>query len=449
VSDSLSSSRPIVSPQPAGIEARVTRKLQSHILPFAMLLYLVSFLDRLNVGFAAFTMNKAIGLSPAMFGFGGGLFFVGYVLVQVPSNLFMMRVGARVWIARVVIAWGVVSLCSAFVVGPISFCAMRFLLGIAESGFFPGMILYISLWFPARQRAVAVAVFMAAAPLSMAVGSPVSGALMELRPFLGLANWQWLFILEALPAILLGFLTLRVLADKPEHASWLDDEERNWLRQTLAAEHAHESAPESGWHSTWAVLRQPRVLLLVLVYFGNSAGLYAQGYWSPLLIREFGYAPHIVGWLNALPGVVGVVGMVLWARNSDRTLERTWHVALPCLAGCAGLVWAGYAQAIPAVIVALAAANFGVNAAKGPVWAVPSQFLSGARVAVGIGLINSLGNLGGFAGPVLIGWIKGRWGSYIGGLNAVGAMMLLSAVVMVAMGRSGQSASPEFRQPAG
>ncbi len=201
------------------MEARVTRKLQLRILPFAMLLYLVSFLDRLNVGFAALTMNKALGLTPAMYGLGGGLFFVGYVLVQVPSNLLLLRVGARTWIARVVIAWGIVSLCSAFVVGPWSFYAMRFLLGVAEAGFFPGMLLYLSLWFPARQRAVAIAVFMAAAPLSTAIGSPISGALMELPRMMGLANWQWLYILEALPAILLGFLTLGVLTDKPAAGS--------------------------------------------------------------------------------------------------------------------------------------------------------------------------------------------------------------------------------------
>jgi MFS transporter, ACS family, tartrate transporter len=425
----------------AGIEARVTRKLQAHILPFAMLLYLVSFLDRLNVGFAAFTMNKAIGLTPQMFGFGGGLFFIGYVLVQVPSNLIMMRVGARTWISRVVVAWGIVSLCSAFAVGPISFCVLRFLLGIAESGFFPGMLLYISLWFPARQRAVAIAIFMAAAPLSMAVGSPISGALMELPRIAGLANWQWLFIIEALPAIVLGFVALRALTDKPEHAAWLDEEERGWLLETLAAERAHAGIAESGWLTTLAVLRDPRVLILALIYFGNSAGLYAQGYWSPLLIKEFGYAPHIVGWLNAMPGVVAVVGMVFWARNSDRTLERTWHVAIPCLVACVGLVWTGYAQATTAVIVALAAAAFGVNAAKGPVWAVPSQFLSGARVAAGIGVINSLGNLGGFAGPYLIGWFKGASGSFAGGLNAVGAMLVLSAVLMVALGKTFTRAS--------
>jgi MFS transporter, ACS family, tartrate transporter len=418
------------------VEARVTRKLQLRILPFAMLLYLVSFLDRLNVGFAALTMNKALGLTPAMYGLGGGLFFIGYILVQVPSNLLLLRVGARKWIARVVIAWGVVSLCSTFVVGPYSFYAMRFLLGVAESGFFPGMLLYLSLWFPARQRAVAIAVFMAAAPLSTAIGSPISGALMELPRMAGLANWQWLYIIEALPAILLGFLTLGALTDKPEQAAWLDGDERAWLEKTLAAERAESQAIEGGIRTTWSVISEPRVLLLALIYSGTSAGLYALGFWAPLLIKQFGYPAHVVGWLNALPGVVAVVGMVLWARHSDKTLERVGHVAIPCVVGCMGLVWAGYAQETSAVIVALAAASFGVNASKGPIWAVPSQFLSGARAAAGFGLINSLGNLGGFIGPLLIGWIKTRWGSYTGGLNLVGAMMALSAVLMVAVGKS-------------
>jgi MFS transporter, ACS family, tartrate transporter len=424
------SDRPAISE----LEARVTRKLQLRILPFAMLLYLVSFLDRLNVGFAALTMNKAIGLTPWMYGVGTSLFFIGYVAVQVPSNLLLLRVGARAWIARVVIAWGVVSMASAFVVGPTSFCAMRLLLGVTESGFFPGMLLYLSLWFPARQRAQAIAAFMAAAPLSTAIGSPISGALMELPRIAGLANWQWLYIIEAVPAILLGFLTLKVLTDSPEQASWLDAGERAWLKQTLIAERAESKAIEEGIRAVWSVVKEPRVLALSVVYAGTSAGLYALGFWAPLLIKQFGHSAHVVGWLNALPGVVAVVGMVLWAHHSDRTLERTWHVAIPCLVGCAGLVWAGSAQGTVAVVLALAAASFGVNGSKGPIWALPGQFLSGAGAAAGIGLINSLGNLGGFVGPLLIGWIKGRWGSYAGGLDLVAGMMALSAVVMVALG---------------
>lgn len=413
----------------------MTRKLQGRILPFVMLLYLVSFLDRANVGFAAFSMNQALGLTPAMFGLGGGLFFAGYIAGQVPSNLTLLRVGARVWIARVVVAWGVVSMASAFVVGPRSFCAMRVLLGLAESGFFPGTLLYLSLWFPARQRAMAIAGFMAAAPLSTVLGSPISGALMELPRWAGLANWQWLYIIEGLPAIVLGFLTLKVLTDRPEQAAWLDADERDWLVERLNSERAAGPAHASNMAAVWAVLRDVRVLVLAVVYSGTSAGLYAIGFWAPLLIKQLGYSALKVGWLNALPSVVAVAGMVAWARNSDRSQERIVHSAIPCLVGCMGLVWAGYAHAAAAVIVALALASFGVNGAKGPLWAIPSLFLSGASAAAGIALINSLGNLGGFVGPEVIGWIKGRWGSYAGGLDVVGAMMAISAVSILAMRR--------------
>ena len=417
------------------IERRTTRKLQVRILPFVMLLYLVSFLDRSNVGFAAFGMNKAIGLTPAMFGLGSSLFFLGYVAFQVPANLILLRIGARAWIAQVVLAWGLVSMASAFVVGPHSFYVMRMLLGVAESGLFPGTILYLSLWFPARQRAGAVAIFMAAAPLSNAIGSPISGALMEMPRFAGLANWQWLYIIEALPAILLSLLTLKALTDSPGQAAWLRPEERTWLLDTLAAERAHAKTHPSTLAAVWMVVRDPRVLALALVYSGTSAGLYAIGFWAPLLIKGFGLSAIAVGWLNALPSVVALIGMVLWARHSDQTLERTWHTAIPCVLACVGLAWVGYAQTVPAVIAALALASFGVNGPKGPIWAIPSLFLSGASAAAGIALINSLGNLGGFVGPILIGWIKDRWGSYAIGLDAVSAMLLLSALVMLAIQR--------------
>jgi len=400
-----------------------------------MLLYLVCFLDRANVGFAALSMNQALGLTPEMFGLGGGVFFIGYIAFQVPSNLMIRRVGARRWIARVVVAWGIVSMASAFVVGPWSFYAMRLLLGVAEAGFFPGTLLYLNLWFPVRQRAVAIAAFMAAAPLSSAVGSPISGALMELPRIAGLANWQWLYMIEALPAILLGFLTLKVLTDSPEQAEWLSADECAWLLQTLQMERAKGGSHPSTMAAIWAVLRDPRVLALALIYSGTSAGLYAIGFWAPLLIRQFGFSALTVGWLNALPSAVAVVGMVVWARHSDRTLERIWHVTIPCVLGCAGLVWAGYAEAALAVILALAVASFGVNGSKPPLWAMPGMFLSGASAAAGIALINSLGNLGGFAGPLLIGWLKQRVGSYAAGLDAVSVMMALSAVIMLAMRR--------------
>ncbi|HUV69406.1 MAG TPA: MFS transporter [Terracidiphilus sp.] len=419
------------------IEARVTRKLRLRILPFVMLLYFVSFLDRVNVGFAAFSMNQAIGLTSSAYGFGSGIFFLGYIIFQVPANLIMVRVGARVWIARVVIVWGLVSVASAFVIGPHSFYTLRFMLGLAESGFFPGTIFYLSLWFPARERAQAIAVFMAAAPLSTAIGSPISGALMELPRFLGLMNWQWLYIIEALPAIVLGFLTYKVLTDKPAGAKWLDAEERQWLVATLDAESieasTHTAKGDGKRGSVWNALRDPRVLALALVYAGSSAGLYVLGLWSPLILKQFGFSALTIGWLNSAPSLVAVAAMILWARHSDITLERTWHVAIPCLVAFIGFVWAGEAQAALGVILALTLVNIGVNGTKGPVWAMPSMFLTGAGAAAGIALINSMGNVGGFVGPVLIGWMKDKWGSYAPGLYTVGAMCAMSAVVIVVL----------------
>jgi MFS transporter, ACS family, tartrate transporter len=424
--------RPLIG---VDLESRVVRKLRWRILPFVILLYFVSFLDRVNVGFAALTMSADLKLTPAMLGFGGGIFFIGYIAVQVPSNLAMIRTGARRWIAGVVVAWGVVSAASAFVVGPLSFYAMRLLLGVAEAGFFPGTLLYLSLWFPSRQRAAAIAAFMAAAPLSTAIGSPISGALMELPRSLGLANWQWLFILEGLPAVALGFLTLKMLTNCPQEAEWLDVEERGWLVETLAGERAGSGSQPSGARAAWATLGDPRILALALIYSGTSAGLYAVGLWSPLILRQFRHSALEIGWMNAIPSVVAAAGMIVWGSHSDRRLERTWHVAIPCLLGSVGMFWAGSTGAALAVILALTIVSFGSNAPKGPLWAMPALFLSGVKAAAGIAWINSMGNLGGLIGPWLIGWIKGRWGSYTGGLDVVGAMMGLSAVLVLCLGR--------------
>ena len=427
------------------LESRVARKLRVRILPFVMLLYFISFLDRVNVGFAAFSMSQAIGLNASMFGFGSGVFFIGYIIFQVPSNLILLRVGARVWIAIVVISWGLVSIASAFVVGPHSFYTMRFLLGLAESGFFPGTLLYISLWFPARYRAAAIAFFMAAAPLSTAIGSPISGALMELPKFWGLMNWQWLYIIEALPAVFLGLITFKVLTDKPEQARWLDEEERAWLIQTLEAERV-ESSKHSGARfakgEVLAALSDVRVLALALVYSGGSAGLYVLGFWSPLILKQYGYSAMTIGWLNSAPGFLAVACMILWARHSDLTLERTWHVAIASLVACVGFLWAGWAVAAIPMILALTLGNIGVNSTKGPVWAMPSMFLTGASAAAGIAMINSMGNFGGFIGPVAVGWLKDKLGSYAGGLYIVGGMMALSAVVVVLLGRQSVPRTP-------
>ena len=424
------------------IESRVSRKLMWRIIPFVMLLYFVSFLDRVNVGFAAMTMNKQIGLSPAAFGFGGGLFFVGYFLFEVPSNLILHRVGARIWIARVMVTWGIVSAASAFASGPTSFYVLRFLLGVAEAGFFPGIILYLSLWFPGKQRAVAAAWFMAAVPLSTVLGSPISGAIMQMPPIFGLANWQWLYFIEALPAVLLGFVVLKVLSDSPAQAPWLQQDERVWLVDKLKEEASQRESHSGHTAGALKALLDPRVLALALIYFGTSAGLYTLGLWAPLMIRQFGFDALQTGLINAIPSIVALVAMILWARRSDRTGERTWHVVIPCVLACLAFILAGHANTAFMVVLALIFVNVGISAAKAPLWAMPSMFLSGAGAAAGIATINSIGNLGGFVGPAVIGWLKAQTGGYAAGLYVVAATLALSAVMTLALSRkSSQTAA--------
>jgi MFS transporter, ACS family, tartrate transporter len=417
------------------LEARVSRKLMLRIIPFVMLLYFVSFLDRVNVGFAAMTMNKAIGLSPTAFGLGGGLFFIGYFLFEVPSNLILHKVGARLWIARVMVTWGIVSAASAFVIGPNTFYVLRFVLGVAEAGFFPGIILYLSLWFPARQRAMAAAWFMAAAPISTAIGSPISGAIMKLPPLAGLTDWQMLYVLEAVPAIILSFVVLKYMTDTPSKAHWMQPEEREWLIARLKAEAGARESHAGHTAGALSALRDPRVLALALIYFGTSAGLYTLGLWAPLIIRQYGFGSFETGLIAGIPSVLAVVAMVLWAKHSDRTEERTWHVVIPCVVACLGFVFVGQATTALTVILALVIVNIGISAAKAPLWAMPSMFLSGAGAAAGIAMINSVGNLGGFVGPFVIGWLKNVTGSYSAGLYVVAATLAVSAVVTLMLSR--------------
>jgi ACS family tartrate transporter-like MFS transporter len=418
----------------AELERRVLRKITLRIVPFVMLLYFVAFIDRVNIGFAALTMNKELGFSPTVFGFGAGIFFLGYFLCEVPSNLVLEKVGARIWIARVMITWGLISGAMAFVQGSTSFYALRFLLGAAEAGFFPGIILYLSYWFPARQRAAVTAIFMAAAPLSTVLGSPVSGALLDMHGILGLSGWQWMFIVEGIPAVILGIVVLFYMTDRPEKAKWLCDDERNWLVRTMNAEVAKKAGTAS--HSVWRGLADLRVIALSLVYFGTSAGLYTLGIWAPQIIKEFGLSSLQIGFLNALPGAVAVIAMVLWARHSDRTGERTWHVVGACMLGSLGLVLAGFAGTVLGVLLSLTLVNIGISSAKPPLWSMPTMFLSGSAAAAGIATINSIGNLGGFVGPAMIGWIKDLTGSFQGGLLFVAALLVLSAVLTLILARS-------------
>jgi MFS transporter, ACS family, tartrate transporter len=420
------------TPASSLLEQRAIRKITRRLIPFLMLLYFVAFLDRINVGFAALTMNKDVGLTSQMFGLGAGIFFLGYFIFEVPSTVILHHVGARFWIGRVMITWGVVSVAMAFIRGPISFYILRFLLGLAEAGFFPGIILYLSYWFPANHRSAVIAMFMGAAPIAGLIGSPVSGALMELNGMLGLRGWQWLFLLEGIPALVLGFITFRVLTDRPADAAWLTADERDWLTSAIQQEQTDIQDRRSA--NAWRVLADWKVLALSLAYFGTSAGLYTIGFWAPLIIKGLGFSVFHVGLLVAIPNLIAVVGMVLWSRNSDRTGERYWHAALACLIGAIGMAVAARAGFSALLAIAgLSLTAFGVSAAKPPLWSLPTTFFAGTAAAASIGLINSLGTLGGLVGPYMIGSTNGTSGDFTRGLYLVGGTLIVSAVTIVIM----------------
>ncbi|AXB46321.1 MFS transporter [Amycolatopsis albispora] len=420
---------------------RVLRKVALRLMPFLCLLYFVNYLDRVNIGFAAPNgMNEDLGLTATVFGFASGIFFLGYLLLEVPSNLALHRFGARRWMARIMITWGVVATAMAFVPNATTLVILRFLLGVAEAGFFPGIILYLTFWFPAAQRAKAVAMFMAAVPISSAVGSTVSGLLISGgEGVFGLAGWRFMFLVEGIPAILLAFVTWFYLTDRPEKAKWLTESEREWLSSTLTAE--RESTEQKHHWPLRKALTHPRILMLAFVYFGIAYGLYALGFFLPTIIsgfkQQFGVQFSITetGLITAIPYVVGAVVMVLWARHGDRTGERTWHVAIPMLVGGAAIPVALYLGNPIMAMVAVTICATGVCSALPTFWALPSTFLSGAAAAGGIAMINSLGNISGFAAPYITGWLKDATGSQRTGLWAVGVCMIAAAGVAIVLGR--------------
>lgn len=413
------------------IEKRTLRKITWRIVPFIMILYLIAYIDRVNIGFAAITMKEDLGFTASILGFGAGIFFLGYFLFEVPSNIILHKVGARIWIARVMVTWGIIAGGMAFVESSTSFYVMRFLLGVAEAGFFPGIILYLSYWFPARNRAGVIALFMAAAPIATAIGSPISAALLEMHGIMGLAGWQWMFLIEAIPAVILGVVVFFYMTDRPEKAAWLKPDEREWLVKTMQAEDANKGGQQH--HSILRGLANPRVLALALIYFGTSAGLYTLGIWAPQIIKELGVSSMTVGLLNAIPPIISVVAMILWSRHSDKTNERTWHVALACLTAAVGLAIAASTGSMFGLIAALTIVNVGISCSKPPLWSMPTMFLSGAAAATGIATINSIGNLGGFAGPAMIGWVKDQTGSFAGGLYFVAGLLILSTVLTLVL----------------
>jgi len=418
------------TPASSLLEERAIRKITWRLIPFLILLYFVAFLDRINVGFAALTMNSDLGLTSEMFGLGSGIFFLGYFAFEVPSTVILHKVGARFWIGRIMITWGLVSIAMVFTQGPISFYILRFLLGLAEAGFFPGIILYLSYWFPANHRSAVTAMFMAAAPAAGLIGSPISGALMRFNGLLGLRDWQWLFVLEGIPALVLGLITFRFLTDRPSDAAWLAADERDWLSQTIQQEQSAIKDPRS--HSVWRALMDWKVLTLSLAYFGTSAGLYTIGFWAPLIVKSLGYSVFKIGFLVAIPNLIAMIGMVLWSRHSDRTGERYWHAAIACLIAALGMAVAARAgfSAILA-ITGLSLTAFGVSAAKPPLWSLPTTFFAGTAAAASIGLINSLGTLGGFVGPYMVGATNGASEHFSRGLYLVGGTLIVSAVTIL------------------
>jgi MFS transporter, ACS family, tartrate transporter len=406
----------------------VVRKLTWRLIPFLFLLYIVAYLDRINVGFAALQMGQQLSFTDAVYGLGAGMFFAGYFFFQVPSNLVLQRVGARRWISLLMMVWGIISASMIFVSGPRSFYALRFLLGAAEAGFFPGVILYLKNWFPVQARARTVARFMTAAPLSGVVGGPLSGALLGLHLTAGLTGWQCMFLMEGIPAILLGGVAFAYLVDRPEEARWLSDREREWLMETLQS----ERAVATGAAGVFSALRNVRVWMLALVYFGLNTVSYGVSLWLPTLIRSLsGVTNFMIGMLSAIPYVAAAVAMVAVGLHSDRTGERRWHTAVPAFAGAAALIGAAYSTSIGPSILAISIAVLGVFSMLGPFWAMPTSFLSGTAAAAGIAFINSVGNLGGFAGPYVIGLVRTSTGQFKGGLLLVSAALATSGAVAV------------------
>jgi len=415
--------------QGSPVERSAMRKIYLRLLPFGCLCMIICYLDRINVGFAALTMRGDLGLSATAFGFGAGCFYAGYCLFEVPSNVILMKVGARFWIARIMISWGVLSMAMAFVWSTTSFIGLRFLLGLAEAGFFPGMLLYFTFWFPAAHRARMVAWFGVATPAAVAIGGPISSYLMLLDGTWGIAGWKWLFIGEGLPAVIAGCVCLFYLVDGPMRASWLTAEEKDWLAAEMERERREVTA--AGEYTMWQALTNLRVLALAAIYFGIVTASVGLVLFAPQIIKQSGLSNFATGFVTSIPYLAGVAGMILWGHLSDRMHERRWNLFFGCLLSVVALVAAGSTVGTYWAVVGMCLATVGFYGSKGPFWSLPNTFLSGTSAAAGLAFINSVGNLGGWFGPTIVGWVSDVTGGFKGGLYALAAFMMLAAVVTV------------------
>ncbi len=422
------------------IESRTIAKVSRRLIPFLIVCYFVAYLDRVNVGFAALTMKKDLGLTDTAFGLGAGIFFFTYFIFEVPSNLILAKVGARAWIARIMFTWGLMSgamaLIPAIVVATgwsneLAFYIVRLLLGAAEAGFFPGIIFFLTLWFPSMYRARIVGLFMAAIPASTVLGAPVSTAILGLDGLYGLQGWQWLFIIEALPAIILSVVVLFYLTDGPAKAHWLDSSERDWLNGRLLAERRHRESRHD--LTVRQVLGNGQVWALAAVYFGIVATNYGTAFWLPQIIKNFGLSNLQTGFVTAIPYLIGLVGMIVWGRRSDRKMERKGHAAVALGLAAFGI---GVSSQLPdptVKMIVMSIGIFGVFAVLPVFWTLPTAFLSGSAAAAGIAVINAVGNLAGFAGPYAMGFLKDYTGVFTSGLLFIAALGLIAMVIVLSL----------------
>lgn len=415
------------------IERRTIRKVAWRLLPLIVVIYFVAYVDRTNVSFAAFGMTRDLGLTAYVYGWGAGIFFLGYFLFEVPSNILLEKVGARRWIARIMLTWGVMAATMALVQGATSFLALRFFLGVAEAGFFPGVILYFTYWFPKQYRGRVIAALFLAVPGSNALTAIVSGALLGLDGTLGIPGWKWLYIVEAVPAVLLAFAVLRYLTERPEVADWLLPDEKLWLTSTLENEKRALVARGGGHMPLSQALRDKRVLGLGLIYFTIVTATYGVTFFLPQIVKGLGGSDMRTGLLTAAPYVLGTIGMLLWSQSSDRTRERKWHFIVACLLGAAGLIAAGALGSTYGALVAIAISTVGIYGSKPSFWPLPSEFLTGTAAAGGIALVNCVGNLGGFIGPYAVGWIRDSTGGFSAALYFLAGSAVVSALMTLVL----------------
>jgi len=418
-------------------EKALYRRLRWRLVPYLLLLYVIAWFDRVNISFAALTMNADLGFSAAVYGLGAGIFFAGYALFEVPSNLILARVGARRWIGRIMVTWGAISVAMMFVEGKWSFYALRFALGVAEAGFLPGILYYLGQWFPKAERARAVSWFMVGIPLSTVFGGPIAGMLLGLDGVLELAGWQWLFLLEGLPALVLGVVTWLWLPDSARDVRWLSADEQQHVLARVEAERRATEQRHKASSSLLFALTHPTVLLLCLVLFACQTGSYGMTMWIPQIVKEFsGLSNLAVGFVSAIPYIGAAAAMLLVGASSDRSGERFLHVAVPSFIGAAGFVASAFLKSPVPALIALTVAAMGDLCTRGPFWALPSRFLSGSALAAGIALINTVGSLGGFVGPTMVGYVREATGGFTGGLLFLAGLLALAGVGTLVLRRS-------------